>query len=202
MISGAGEGPGSGRPLPVEAADGAHGHVVVAQNLAGQAHAGEPAFLKLGRFCFRHLRRLPIDELHAARRAPGVAAARVQHVHLRVLFDRQHEPLSLRHVDRPESLNRQLWHVSLLFRPLPPRRIAGRPACAPSWHAQMKNETASHPVDGSVSRVSISWRDSNRAYKSWRDCSQHRAAQRLPVSSSTLVPCDSTRRPRRVPPCS
>ena len=41
LISGAGVGPGSGRPLPVEAADRAHGHVVVAENLAGQPDAGD-----------------------------------------------------------------------------------------------------------------------------------------------------------------
>jgi ribosome-associated protein len=95
----------------LEAADRPECHVVIAQDLAGQADAvkttrGEALFLRS-----RHARGLPLDELHAARRASRVAAARVQNIDTRVLFDREHQALLRGDFKRSISINRQCGHV-------------------------------------------------------------------------------------------
>ena len=67
---------------------------MVADHLARQPHAGRALggeHLPLGD---GHARRLALDELDAAGRAARVAAARVQHVDVRILLDGQHETLA------------------------------------------------------------------------------------------------------------
>jgi hypothetical protein len=106
-----------GTAAALEPADGADGHVVVADDLArepGAGHAARRQHVLLGD---RHPIRLPLDELDAAGRAPGVAAAGVQDVHAGVLLDGEHEPLAGVHVHRSVTFDRQPGHaqVSPLF---------------------------------------------------------------------------------------
>jgi len=100
-----------------ETADRAHRHVVIAEDLAGQAHAGQTfrrETLDLGR-CM--CRRLAVDELDAAGRATRVSAARMENVNLGILLDGEHEPLSVRDLERSVSFDRQLWHPSIVGQP-------------------------------------------------------------------------------------
>src|SRR6188474_1248041 len=78
----------------LEAADGAHGHVVIALDLARQAHAGQSFLLHPRFFGFCHTTGLAAHELHAAGGAARVATARVQHVNPGVLFDGEDESFS------------------------------------------------------------------------------------------------------------
>ena len=89
-------------------------HVVIGHDLTRQAHAaqstlGESRFLRL-----RHLLRLAAEELHAARRAPGVPAARVKNIHAHVLLDGKHEPLAVIYFRSREAFNCQRRHGPML----------------------------------------------------------------------------------------
>ena len=88
---------------------------MVAQNLARQANArqrtrGEPLLLRGG-----EPGGLALDEFDAARRAAGIAAAGVQNVNLGVLLDGQHEPLSVRNVEGPVSVDREFGHACIVW---------------------------------------------------------------------------------------
>ena len=86
---------GSGAAAALEAADGADGHVVIAEDLARQADAGHALggeHLLLGD---GHSLGFALDELDAAGRAAGVAAAGMEDVDPGVLLDRQHQPLAV-----------------------------------------------------------------------------------------------------------
>jgi len=88
-----------------EAADDADGHVVIAENLAAQPHARQPAggqHLLLGQ---GHLIGLAGHELDAASCATSIAAAGMQLVHSRLVFEGQHEPLALRHLEFTDAVN-------------------------------------------------------------------------------------------------
>ncbi len=113
-----GVGPGSGRPLPVESADRANRHVVIADDLAREPNADRSLRHQDLPFRDRHPRGLSVDELDAARRAAGVAAAGVQDVHMCILLDREHEALAVLDVNRSESFDRQLRHVWFLLCPV------------------------------------------------------------------------------------
>ena len=73
-----------------------------------------PAALKALLLGDRHPRRLPVDELDAAGRAPRVAAAGVQDVHVGVLLDRQHQALVCGDLERPVSFDGELWHPDIV----------------------------------------------------------------------------------------
>ena len=56
-------------------------------------------------------RGLAVDELDTARRAPRVAAARVQDVDAGVLLDGEHQALAFRHGDTSVAFHCQYWHA-------------------------------------------------------------------------------------------
>src|SRR4029453_19659462 len=81
-----GGGAGIRASAPGEARDGAHSHVVVADDLTRESNARQPASgqdLALGGGPRRGFSR---DELDAARRAARIASTRVHHVDFRVLL--------------------------------------------------------------------------------------------------------------------
>ena len=88
-----GVGPGIRTAAALEAADRADGHVVVAENLARQPHAGESAAFEGGDFGLRLPLRLAGDELDAAGRAARVAAARMELIDAGILFEGEHQSL-------------------------------------------------------------------------------------------------------------
>ena len=75
-------------------ADRAHGHVVVADDLTRQAHAGQASLFQPRLLGLRHPLRLAADELDSAGRAARVAAAGVQDIDMGILLDRKHEALA------------------------------------------------------------------------------------------------------------
>jgi hypothetical protein len=85
---------------------------VVAEDLTGQAHAGQAARGEHGSLRLRAPFRLSSNELDAACRAPRLSAAGVQLVHVRVFLEREHEALSFRDLKRSEIFDRKLWHRS------------------------------------------------------------------------------------------
>ena len=101
-----------------ETTDGADGHVVIAEDLAREPDAGQPALGEPLLFRRGVTGRLSLDELHAACRAAGISSARVQDIDLRVLLDCEHEALFCGHVERAVSVDRQFWHV-LLYAAVP-----------------------------------------------------------------------------------
>src|SRR5262249_11548927 len=104
-----------------EATDRADSHVVIAHDLARKTDAGQAARIQhmlLGR---GHHRRLPRNELDAARRAARVAAAGVGLVYLHVLFEGENHSLSLLDFDRWVSFDRQFGHPEMIVNSLPPQ---------------------------------------------------------------------------------
>ena len=110
----------------LQPADGTDRHVLVAEELARQANTGQALGLEDGFFGGRLLRRLVLDELHAARGASGVSAACMQDVDLGVLFNGQDESLAVGHVERPVSFNSQCRHTDILREMAVPERWARR----------------------------------------------------------------------------
>jgi len=86
---------GATRYIP---ADRAHGDVVVAEDLAAEAHAGQPAGGQDGFFRLGHLGRLAGHKLDAAGGAACVPPAAMQNIYTRI-FDSEHEFLSFRRFD-------------------------------------------------------------------------------------------------------
>src|SRR5207244_8370007 len=88
-----------------EATDNTDGHVVIAENLATQPHARQPTggkHLLLGN---GHLAGLACQELDAASRATSVAAAGMELVHSRFVFEGQHQTLTLPHLEFTDAVN-------------------------------------------------------------------------------------------------
>ena len=83
---------------------------MIADDLAGETHTGKPTRTQHVFLGGRHGVGLPFDELHAARRAPRVPAAGVQLIDVDVLFEREHEALTVFHLDRGITFNRQFGH--------------------------------------------------------------------------------------------
>jgi four helix bundle protein len=97
-----------------EAADGANRHLVIADNLAGQAHARETFLCEPGLFSNRHSIRFAADELNAAGCAAGIAAAGMQDVHAGILFNRKHEALAIFNVNGSKAFHGQHRHAAML----------------------------------------------------------------------------------------
>ena len=113
MISAAGVGPGSGRPLPVRRLIA---RTVMSWSQTIWQDSRTPVDALRGEhvaFGHGHLRGLALDELDAAGRAAGVAATRVQDVHLGVLLDREHQALALFDFNGSEPFNSQLRHIGI-----------------------------------------------------------------------------------------
>jgi len=104
-------GPGIGTAAAFEAADGSHRHIVIAQDLARQAYAGQTAGGEDGALRDGAPFRLALDELHAAGRATGSAATGVQLIDPGVLLEREDEALPFRHVKSADVLHGQLRHL-------------------------------------------------------------------------------------------
>jgi len=105
--------PRVGPASTLEAADRAHHHVVITENLARQADAGQAARGEPLPLCDGPARRLSLDKFNAAGGASGEPAARVHDVNSRVLFDRQDETLLLRDFKRSISFDGQIGHTAL-----------------------------------------------------------------------------------------
>lgn len=88
---------------------------MVAEDLAGQADAGQPACRESIALGDGLGGRFPFDEFHTTGRAPGVPAAGVKLIDVRVLFEREDEAFSLRDLDGPESFNSELGHIPRLY---------------------------------------------------------------------------------------
>jgi hypothetical protein len=112
---GSGPGSGIGPAAAGEPTNGANGHVVVAQDLAAQPHAGQSASGQDRLFGDGHLRWLARHELHPAGRTPGVAAAGMELIDLRLIFQRQYKSFVLRNLEFPYSVNSQFRHRSFLM---------------------------------------------------------------------------------------
>jgi len=98
-----------------EATDRADLHVVIADDLTREpdtdgTFGGQNLALGNG-----HSRGLSVDEFDSARRAPRIAAARVQDVDFCILLDRQHQAFAILDIKCSEIFNRQLGHVALSF---------------------------------------------------------------------------------------
>src|SRR5262245_39749474 len=80
-------------------ADAPHRHVVVAEDLTTETHAGQAPRRQHLLFGLGHLVRFARDELDAAGGAAGVAAAGVQLIDAGLVLQRQHQPLVGRHLE-------------------------------------------------------------------------------------------------------
>ena len=80
---------------------------MVAENLTRQTQTGEAARGEPFLFRRRHVRRLSLDELDAARRAPGKSAAGVENVDVRILLDGEDHPLLSWNIECSVPFNRQ-----------------------------------------------------------------------------------------------
>ena len=101
-------------PTARQTADGANGHVVIADDLAGQPDAGQPARVQHVLFRGRHRGRLAVDELDSTRGTARIAAARVELVDLGVLFEGEDETLTRFDVHRRMTFYRQFWHLAII----------------------------------------------------------------------------------------
>jgi hypothetical protein len=93
-----------------QAADGADGHVVIADDLAAQSDARQSSschYIALGD---GHLVRLTFDKLDTARRAAGVSAAGMQLIDPRILLQGQNQSLPLRHLKLSGTFDSELRH--------------------------------------------------------------------------------------------
>jgi hypothetical protein len=104
--------PGIRPAASFEAADRANGHVVVAEDLAGQSHAGNTAGSEHVAFGDGHLIRFAFDKYDPARGTSRIAAASMQDVNARILLDSAHQTFSVCDFDRSKSFNSQLRHAS------------------------------------------------------------------------------------------
>jgi hypothetical protein len=100
-----------GPAAPLEPADGANRHVVVAHDLAGQPNAGETFRGEPFHFGGGVAGGFSVYEFDAAGGASGVTATRMQDIHAGIVLNREYEALSVWDLDRPVSFNRQLWHI-------------------------------------------------------------------------------------------
>ena len=88
---------------------------MIADDLAGEAHAAHSFRGQHVAFGDGHPIGLAFDEFDTAGRAARVAAAGMQDVDPRILFDREHQPLACFYLDTGKSFNGQLWHrVSII----------------------------------------------------------------------------------------
>ncbi len=115
-MNGWGVGPGSGRPLPSRRLMARTAHVVVAEDLTGQAHARQTTGRQRGDLRLGPGLGLAADKFHAARRAPCASAAGVQLIDPRVLLQREDKALSFRHVKRADVLDGQVRHTNIIGR--------------------------------------------------------------------------------------
>jgi hypothetical protein len=88
---------------------------VIAENLATQPDACQAAGLQHVAFGDRHLARLAGDELDAAGRAAGIAAAGVELINSRILDQGQYEALGGWNFESTDAFDRELGHA---YRPL------------------------------------------------------------------------------------
>ena len=77
-----------------EPADGADRHVVVADDLTREPHAGQTAFLELALFRPGHGCRFTLGELDPACRAACIPTTGVENIDACILFNREDESLS------------------------------------------------------------------------------------------------------------
>ena len=87
---------------------------MIAEDLAGQAHAGQTFGREPLDFGGGVRRRFPLDEFHPACGAARVSTARVKNVNLRVLLDREHEPLVGGDSECAISFDSELWHLPIV----------------------------------------------------------------------------------------
>ena len=84
---------------------------MVADDLTRQPHPRQSFLFHLRFLGQRHARRFAADELDAARRAAGIAAAGVENVNVGVLLDREHQPLAGLDINSGKPFNGQLGHA-------------------------------------------------------------------------------------------
>jgi hypothetical protein len=89
-----------------EAADGPHFHVVIAEDLATEAHAGEAARGEHVAFGDGHAGGLAADELDAASRAARMTAARVELIDSGVLLERPDQPFACGNIKLTDTFYR------------------------------------------------------------------------------------------------
>jgi hypothetical protein len=98
-------GTGIGATAPLKPADGADGHVLVAQDLARKADAGKTLVGQLCLFRRSHLLRFAGDKFDAAGRAAAVPATGMELVNPGLVDQRQHKALAVLHIKRSYSLD-------------------------------------------------------------------------------------------------
>ena len=99
-----------GPPASREAADGADGHVLVAEDLTRQPDARKLAAFEGGQLGLRVGIRLAAQEFDPARRTARISPARMELVDSGVLFERKDKSLSVGHLERAHAFHSQFWH--------------------------------------------------------------------------------------------
>jgi hypothetical protein len=89
---------------------GANRHVLIANDLAAQADAGQAARRKHVSLGNRHAFRLALDELDAACRTPRIPAAGVQLIDPGIMLERQNQPLPVRHFKLAHPIDCKFRH--------------------------------------------------------------------------------------------
>jgi hypothetical protein len=84
---------------------------VIADDLTGQAHAGQALGRKHRALGIPHGVGFARDEFHAARRAARATATRMQLVNAGILLQRQHKALAGFHFKRSHTFDGQLRHL-------------------------------------------------------------------------------------------
>lgn len=105
----------AGATAALHSADAADAHVVIAYNLTAQSHTGDSLGDQDVFLGHRHRLGLAIEELHAAGRAAGVAAAGVKLIDSRVFGQCEHQPFSLGHIEFTEAFDSQLGHGTIPY---------------------------------------------------------------------------------------
>jgi hypothetical protein len=93
--------------------DGAHRHVVIAENLATEPNPSRPFGRQCRNLRGRPARRLSSNEFDSARGASRVAATGMQLIDVGFVFQSQHEPFPLRNGKRSDSLDGQVGHSGI-----------------------------------------------------------------------------------------
>src|SRR5687768_14938512 len=88
-----------------QAADGTHGHVMVAQDLAAQPDSRQTSGCQHVPLGDRHLVWLRLYKFDSASGATSVSATGMQLIDPRILLESQHQSLALRNLKRPYTFH-------------------------------------------------------------------------------------------------
>jgi len=101
-----------------EAANGSHGHIVIAEDLTAQPDSSKPPRRENCSLGFCHRRGLARNELHSASCAASVAATGMQLIDACLVSQSQNQALACRHIELSDTFDCQTRHRILRWKAL------------------------------------------------------------------------------------